>query len=67
MDLWLRAEVRTRRHDALRFAHRRRLARLAESGRSTSIRVRVADTADILSDALAALARSLRAKERLGD
>jgi hypothetical protein len=61
MDLWLKTEVRTRREDVLRSAHRRRLARLAASGRSTSIRVRVADTMDALSGAFAALARSLRA------
>jgi hypothetical protein len=67
MDLWLRTEVRTRRDDALRSAHRRRLARLAESGRSRSVRARVADTADVLSGALAAVARSLRAKETFGD
>ena len=67
MDLWLHTEVRTRREDALRSVHRRRLAKLAESGRSTSIRARIADAADVLSVALAGLARSLRAQRTIGD
>jgi hypothetical protein len=67
MDLWLHAEVRMRRDDALRTARRRRLARLAHSGRSTSIRACAADTVEVLSDALAALARNLRAQKSIGD
>ncbi len=66
MDLWLQTEVRMRRDDAFRVAHRKRLARLAESGRSRSIRRRIADGADVLSNVLAALARSLRA-DTIGD
>lgn len=66
MDLWLQTEVRMRRDDALRVAHRKRLVRLAESGRSRSIRRRLADGADILSNVLAALARTLRA-DAVGD
>ena len=67
MDLWLHAEVRARREDALRSAQRRRLAQLADSGRSRNIRASVADAADVLSDALAGLARILRAQRTIGD
>ena len=31
MELWLQTEVRMRRDDAFRVAHRKRLARLAEA------------------------------------
>jgi hypothetical protein len=67
MDLWLRTEVRARRDDALRTVHRRRLARRAEPGRRASFRTRVADTVDVVSGALAALARSLRVQKTAGD
>jgi hypothetical protein len=60
MELWLRTETRIRRDDALENAHRGRLARLAASGRSMRIRARIAGSAQAMSDALAALARSLR-------
>jgi hypothetical protein len=60
MELWLAAEIRIRRDEALENARRSRLVRLAQSGRSPRIRVRIADGAQVLSDALAALARSLR-------
>ncbi len=60
MELWLEAEIRIRRAHALENAYRSRLARLATKGRSTGTRVRIAAGAQALSDALAALARSLR-------
>ncbi len=60
MELWLDAEIRIRRDDALENARRSRLARLAASGRSPRIRIRIAAGAQAMSDALAALARSLR-------
>jgi hypothetical protein len=60
MELWLEAEIRIRRDDALENARRRRLVRLAASERSTRVRIRIADGAQAMSDALAALARSLR-------
>lgn len=60
MELWLAAEIRIRRDEALENARRSRLVRLAASGRTPRIRVRIADGAQVLSDALAALARSLR-------
>ena len=62
MDLWYQTEVRMRRDDALDSARRSRLIRLAESGRSTSVRTRVADGAQAMSDAFGALARMLRAE-----
>jgi len=58
VDSWYENEIRIRRDRALDEARRRRLARLSASGRST--RVRVADGVQALSDAFAALARSLR-------
>jgi hypothetical protein len=60
MDFWLQTEIRKRRDDALENARRSRLTRRAASGRSTRIRIRVAEGAQAISDALAALARSLR-------
>jgi hypothetical protein len=63
MDLWYQTEVRMRRDDALDSARRSRLIRLAESGRSTSVRARIANGAQALSDALAGVARSLRAED----
>jgi hypothetical protein len=60
MELWLDAEIRIRRADAMENIRRDRLARLAASGRSTGARNRIADGAQALSDALAALARNLR-------
>jgi hypothetical protein len=61
MDYWFETESRMRRDDAVETANRNRLIRLAESGRSTSVRTRIADGAQAMSDALAVLARSLRA------
>jgi hypothetical protein len=63
MDFWLQNETRIRRDDASENVRRRRLARLAGSGRSTRLRVRIADGAQAMSNALAALARSLRGGE----
>jgi hypothetical protein len=63
MELWFETEIRMRREDALQSARRRRLSRLAESGRSTSVRTRIADGAQALSDALATLARTVRENE----
>jgi hypothetical protein len=60
MDLWHEAEIRIRRDNALESTRRRRLARLAASGRSMGVRNRIADGAQAISDVLAVLARSLR-------
>ena len=63
MDLWYEAEIQMRRDNALDSARRSRLIRLAESGRSTSVRTRIANGAQALSDALAGVARTLRAED----
>ena len=63
MELWLEAEIRVRRDDALEIARRRRLIRLAAGGRSTRVRIRIAESAQAMSDVLAAVARSLRSGE----
>jgi len=63
MELWLETEIRMRRDDAMETARRTRLMRLAESGRSKSVRTRIADSAQLLSDALATVARTLRAED----
>lgn len=60
MELWQDAEIRIRRDDALDNRRRSRLAQLAVSERSPRVRTRIADSAQAMSDALAALARSLR-------
>lgn len=60
MQLWHESEIRMRREDALDNARSGRLARLVGSGRSTGARIRIANGAQAVSDALAALARSLR-------
>ena len=60
MDYWLETESRMRRDDAVETANRSRLIRLAESGRSTSVRTRIANGAQAMSDLLANLARTLR-------
>jgi hypothetical protein len=60
MELWQDAEIRIRRDHALENRRRSRLSRLASSGRSPRARIRIADGAQAISDALAAFARSLR-------
>jgi len=60
MDLWLEAEIRMRREDAFTAAGNRRAIRMVESGRSRSIRGRIADSAQTVSDAFASVARTLR-------
>jgi hypothetical protein len=60
MDYWLETESRMRRDAAVELADRTRQIRLAESGRSTSVRTRIANGAQAMSDALALLAQTLR-------
>ena len=60
MDYWYQTEARMRRDDAVQTADRNRLTRRAESGRSTSVRTRIANGAQAMSDAFGALARVLR-------
>jgi hypothetical protein len=52
-----------RHDDALENARLGRLARLASSGRSSGIRIRIAAAAQGLSDALEALAQNLASGE----
>jgi hypothetical protein len=63
MDFWLETESRMRRDDAVENANRRQLIRLAEGGRTMSVRTRIANGAQAVSDALAALAQNLRSSE----
>jgi hypothetical protein len=63
MDFWLETESRMRRDDAVENANRRQLIRLAEGGRTTSVRTRIANGAQAVSDALAELAHNLRSSE----
>jgi hypothetical protein len=60
VEPWLQAEIRRRRDDAVEGARRSRLVGRAASERKGGVRVRIADGAQALSKALAALARSLR-------
>lgn len=60
MDLWLEAEVRVRRDELYDVARVTRQVRLAESGRSTGIRGRIADGADALGVALVTFADRIR-------
>jgi hypothetical protein len=60
MEIWLESEIRIRRDDALESARACRLACLAQNGRSTGFRIRIANGAQAVSDVLAALARALR-------
>jgi hypothetical protein len=64
MDLWLQAEARARRDELYAVARLARLIRLAESGRSTGLRSRIADGAHAISVALAHLAQNLREQPR---
>ena len=61
MEFWHESEIRMRRREAVATANRHRLMRLAESGRSTSVRRRIANGAQAMSDVLGSLARNLRA------
>ena len=65
MELWHEAEIRVRRDDAHAYADRARMARICESGRSTSIRAIAADGVQYLSDALAGIASALRGVSRI--
>lgn len=64
MDYRLEAELRARRDEIFAFAKRRRLIRLAESGRSIGLRARIANGAQMLSDRLADIAALVRGTER---
>ena len=63
MDNWIAAVVRQRREELLAQAAHARTLRQLESGRSSTIRGRVARTARTLSGALAAIAQTLDERE----
>lgn len=63
MDNWIGTAVRQRREELLAQAARARMLRELESGRSSTIRVRLAQTAQTLSDLLAGFAQALRNDE----
>lgn len=60
MEHWISADIQRRREDLHAQAARARLLRLAESGRSSGLRGRIADNAESLSELLAGLARAMR-------
>lgn len=60
MEHWISVEIHRRREDLLAQAARARTIRMLESGRSSSIRGRIADAADSVSELFAGLARSMR-------
>ena len=63
MEHWYYTEIHARRDDILKSARRRRLARLATSGRSSTVRARVAEIAETISERLAQFADDLRGTE----
>jgi hypothetical protein len=60
MDIWIDIHIDRRREELYADAARARIIRMLESGRSSSIRGRIADGAELASDALAHLAQRLR-------
>lgn len=63
MEHWISVEVHRRREELLAQAARARIIRMLESGRSSTIRGRIADGAELLSVALAGFARAIRSPE----
>lgn len=63
MDHWIESETRYRRQQLYAHAARAHLLRLAESGRSKSVRGHVADGAQTMSELLASFARTVRGHE----
>ena len=66
MDNWISTAVQQRREELLAQAAHARTLRKLESGRSSTIRGRIARTAQTLSDALAAIAQTLEERETQG-
>ena len=63
MDHWYESHIRAHRNEVHFAAERGRLARLAESGRSTNVRAYLADRAQTMSERLADIAAQLRGTE----
>ncbi|HEY9179092.1 MAG TPA: hypothetical protein VIO32_00130 [Candidatus Baltobacteraceae bacterium] len=60
MDHWIHVHIQKRREELYADAAHARIIRMLESGRSSSIRGRIADGAQAASDALAQIAQRLR-------
>ncbi|HEY8314617.1 MAG TPA: hypothetical protein VIG51_10675 [Candidatus Baltobacteraceae bacterium] len=60
MDHWIYSETHQRREELYSYALRARIIRQAESGRSYSLRGRIADSAQAVSDLLAHFAHTVR-------
>lgn len=63
MEHWYSVDIERRREELHAQAARSRIIRMLESGRSSSLRRRIADSAESLSDLLAGLARAMRKDE----
>lgn len=63
MDHWIYSETRRRREELYSNASRARIIRLAENGRSHSLRGRIAKSAQTMSNLLAKLAETVRETE----
>jgi hypothetical protein len=60
MEHWFSVEIQRRREEFYAEAQRARIIRMLESGRSSNLRGRIADSAESLSVLLAAFARVIR-------
>jgi hypothetical protein len=63
MEHWIGVDIQRRREELLAQAAHARIIRMLESGRSSSLRGRIADSADSLSQLLAGVARVMRKDE----
>ena len=60
MEHWISVDIHRRRDELHAQAVRARIIRMLESGRSSSLRGRIADSAESLSELLAGFARVMR-------
>ena len=60
MEHWISVDIHRRRDELHAQAVRARIIRMLESGRSRSLRGRIADSAESLSELLAGFARVMR-------
>jgi hypothetical protein len=63
MEHWISVDIQRRREELHAEAVRSRMIRMLESGRSRTLRARIADGAESLSELLAGLARVMRSDE----
>ena len=64
MDYWFEAEIRAHRHRLLANAANHRRACLVRAGKRKSMRAKLADWVQVLSDRLAHTAAAMRGTER---